>query len=554
LQQKSVFKEVAISSWVAIFLKHSLIWQGKFEFGSPTRVTNYRINHQRRYMKFSKLNALLISGGVIVASLAFTKASWESKFLKVNSDNTITYVPDEKGNVIPDFSRVGYHEGDRPIPNVRVVEKIKPSSKGSSQEIIQKAIDKVSLRVPDENGFRGAILFKKGRYQIPGSIKINASGVVLRGEKGAVLVATGKTKRNLLLISGSGSITEIQGTRTKITNDFVPLGAKSFDVLSAGNFKVGDKIVVFRPGTRAWISDLKMDKIKEKENTRQWQPEEYSFHFERKVTSVEGSRISIDNPVVMAMEKKYGGGEIYKYSFDGRIAEVGIENLEFESEFANHYDEDHGWIAIEMDKAENCWVRNVVSRYFGYSCVSLEVNSRNITVIDSKCYEPKSIITGGRRYSFNNMGQMNLFMNLVATEGRHDYVTGQQVRGPNVFFNCKSIRAHSDNGPHHRWSMGTLFDNVETDLQINVQDRSNSGSGHGWSGVNQVFWNCKAKEAVVQSPWVSGKNYAIGMIATKRPGMWFNDRPDGEWEGHNQPGLSPASLYLAQLKARQLKK
>jgi hypothetical protein len=79
------------------------------------------------------------------------------------------------------------------------------------------------------------------------------------------------------------------------------------------------------------------------------------------------------------------------------------------------------------------------------------------------------------------------------------------------------------------------------------------GSGHGWAGANQVFWNCKGKEASVQSPWVSAKNYNIGFIGDKGKGA-FADRPDGVWEGHNKPGLQPESLYLAQLYARKNKK
>lgn len=39
-------------------------------------------------------------------------------------------------------------------------------------------------------------------------------------------------------------------------------------------------------------------------------PEEYNLAFEREITKVEGDRIYIDNPVVMQMDAKYGGGEI----------------------------------------------------------------------------------------------------------------------------------------------------------------------------------------------------------------------------------------------------
>jgi hypothetical protein len=115
------------------------------------------------------------------------------------------------------------------------------------------------------------------------------------------------------------------------------------------------------------------------------------------------------------------------------------------------------------------------------------------------------VITGGRRYSFSNNGQCNLFTNCHTTEGRHDYVTGSKTLGPNVFYNCTAKKTHADIGPHHRWAVGTLYDNIVTDGEINVQDRGNWGSGHGWAGVTQVLWNCTVKRAAVQSPWASGK-------------------------------------------------
>ncbi|WP_205702898.1 hypothetical protein [Botryobacter ruber] len=476
--------------------------------------------------------------------------------MTVHKDGTIQYIPDADGNTIPDFSRVGYHQGDKAIPQVPVQKTISPVAKGSSQEIIQKAIDEVAARKPDKNGFRGTILLKKGAYLIPGTIEIKKSGIVLRGEgdgsNGTRLVAAGKGQRTLINIAGTGSIREVQGTRRKIADSKVPAGATSFQLQSVAGLKAGDNIILYRPGTQNWISDLKMDQIVAREGTKQWQPEEYNLQFERVITRIEGNRIFIDNPVVMPMEEKYRGGEVYKYTFEGRITEVGVENILFESEYASDTDEDHGWNAISINKVENCWVRNVTSRYFGYSCVNAGKDAKQITVTDSKCLDAKSVITGGRRYSFNNDGQLNLFMNLTATEGRHDYVTGARVNGPNVFYNCTATRTHADIGPHHRWASGTLYDNIVTDGDINIQDRGNWGSGHGWSGVTQVLWNCTARKAAVQNPWVSGKNYAIGLQGEKYEGR-LPGKPDGEWEGLNDKNIQPKSLYLAQLQARQKK-
>ncbi len=479
---------------------------------------------------------------------------WESKFIKTEKDGTLKYTPDEKGNIIPDFSRVGYYGGDKTIPDLPVIKTVSSTGTENDEVTIQAAIDEVSKRPLDKNGFRGAILLKKGVYKIPGSLRIAASGIVLRGEgddiNGTKLIATAKKQLDLIIVSGQGNISEIKGSRVKITDEYIPTGAFSFYVADATSFSKGDKVILFRPGTEAWIKDLKMDQIEARDGTKQWQPKEYDLSFERMITKIEGNKIFIDNPVVMTMETKYGGAELFKYNFEGRIAHVGIERLYFESEFETDTSENHGWDAISFNKIEQGWIRNVTSKYFGYSCVNLGGQAKNISVLNSNCFDHKSVITGGRRYSFNNDGQLNLFMNCHATEGRHDFVTGARVCGPNVFVHCSAKNTHADIGPHHRWAMGTLFDNIITDGEINIQDRGNWGSGHGWAGVTQVVWNCTVKRAAIQNPWVGGKNYCIGLKGEKFEGR-LKERPEAEWEGQNKEGLMPVSLYEAQLKARR---
>lgn len=490
---------------------------------------------------------------MMIGAAAFTffaprAKDWESKFIKVKG-GVLQYIPDEKGDIIPDFSRVGYHYGNKPLPVLPVVKEVSPSGTDNDQDLIQAAIDEVAQRTPDRNGFRGAVLLKKGTYKIPDNLRINTGGIVLRGEEGAKLIATASRKISLIRIAGKGEISEVPGTRTAITDAYVPVGAFGVEVADAGKFKAGDKVILFRPGTAQWITDIKMDQIEARNGTKQWEPASYDLRYERTVTRVEGKKVFLDNPVVMAMEAKYGGGALYKYTFEGRIAECGIENLTCESVFASDTAENHGWDAIAIERAEHCWVKGVTARYFGYSCVNLNRSAKNITVVNSNCFEHKSVITGSRRYSFNNDGQLNLFMDCHATDGRHDYVTGALTCGPNVFVNCTAKRTHADIGPHHRWASGTLYDNIVTDGEINVQDRGNWGSGHGWAGVTQVVWNCTVKSAAIQNPWASGKNYSIGLKGNKVEGR-LKGRPDGIWEGQNEEGLQPGSLYFAQLKQR----
>lgn len=495
-----------------------------------------------------------------VSAIAFSIAAgrmpaWESKFVKQLKDGSLEYKADKQGNIIPDFSAVGYYHGDKPIPSIPVVLTVSPSE--NAMQDIQAAIDKLSAQKPDANGFRGAILLKRGEYRIPGSIFIKASGIVLRGEgnteDGTRLIATAQNQKPLIDVQGRGKVTELPGTRVAITDKYVPAGATSFRVSDASKFKAGDRVILYSAANDKWISDLKMDQIVERGGTKQWKANEYNLSFERMILGIKGNTVELDNPVMMPIDASYGGGELFKYSFDGRIEHIGIEDLYCESPASSDTAEDHSWDAVSMERIENGWVSKVTARYFAYSCVNLSPNAKNITVTDSRCFDHKSKITGGRRYSFNNDGQQNLFLNCTTSDGRHDYVTGAKTLGPNVFCNSRSTNTHADIGPHHRWAVGTLYDNITTDGEINVQDRGNYGSGHGWAGVTQVIWNCKVKGAAIQNPWVSGKNYCIGLNGEKKAGR-FKDRQDAEWEGLNKNGLQPPSLYRAQLEARQKKK
>ncbi len=500
--------------------------------------------------EFFKVFTGLITLGLIFNN-AFAQENWSPDHVYYGKNGALSYGSDDKGNIIPDFSHVGYQYGDDSIPDVPVKIELIPVD-GDDGSSIQAAIDLVEALAPDENGFRGAVLIKKGTYEVSGQIKINASGVVLRGEgqsdSGTVIIATGTSDRDLIRIDNGSDRDIDNASKVSISEDYVPVGRKYVLVSDASAYNEGDNIALYRPGTEKWISDIKMDQITPSAGTKQWKPSSYSFYFERLVSGVSGDTIFFRNPVVMAMETQYGGGFVYKASFN-RLQKVGIEDLCLKSSYKSETDEDHSWKAIAFRSVENGWARRITSWYFAYSCVSLEKDSRLISVIDCHCRDPKSIISGGRRYSFNLTGSLNLFSGCTTTEGRHDFVTGSRVCGPNVFTRCTATNTHSDSGPHHRWAMGTLYDIIESDGAINVRDRDDSGTGHGWAGANQVFWNCNASSSICESPWTSALNYNFGFMGSKaknnNPG-----RPDGEWVGHNRSGIFPASLYEAQLDAR----
>ena len=146
------------------------------------------------------------------------------------------------------------------IPYVPVKATVWPLA-GDNSEKVQKAIDSVSAMPPDAYGFRGAVLLKMGIYQLDKPLYIKASGVVLRGEGmsdvGTILF--GKTPKQqpaqgpgrggrpaLINVVGDSGVVVQEETKQLITDNYVPVGATSFNIVSAKAFKKGDKILVRR--------------------------------------------------------------------------------------------------------------------------------------------------------------------------------------------------------------------------------------------------------------------------------------------------------------------
>src|SRR5690606_24275968 len=97
-------------------------------------------------------------------------------------------------DTIIDSSYVGYKRGESGIPTIPVAETIWPVQ-GDNTEHIQAAIDRVSALPLDPTGFRGALLLRAGYYRISAPLRVQASGVVIRGEgqgdTGTILIGVG---------------------------------------------------------------------------------------------------------------------------------------------------------------------------------------------------------------------------------------------------------------------------------------------------------------------------------------------------------------------------
>jgi hypothetical protein len=504
---------------------------------------------------------LWAAGAILLLTVLYSVATTNlSAWVFPGSSGRLNYQPDYLGNRVVDASGVGYRAGTQPLPSSNTVPvrvSISPVA-GDNTANIQNAINQVSAMPLDANGFRGAVLLNAGIYPCSNTITISASGVVLRGVgattngTGTVLQAAAANQLTLVKITGSGSAST--SNTHNITNHYVPVGARSFNVDSTSGFAIGDHVFVRRVATEEWIHDIGMDLL-----TNAWTPDSYMIDMDRIITRIEGNRVFVDAPVTCSIDQGYTNGTIREYAWSGRISNCGIEHIYGRSDyFGNTTNENHGWIFVQFNNIENAWARDLVSQYFGYSCVSLDSGAKWITVSDCQCLDPISIITGGRRYAFvMDDNQMCLVRNCYTRQDRHQFVTQSLTIGPNLFVDGLSDSAHAEAGPHHRWATAALWDNITVNgHDLDAQNTCESGTGHGWEGANCVIWNSKANNLKVGSP-PGARNWLIGSIGTVSAGGSCHGIAPGQGtydsSGPSTSGgtnVYPNSLYFAELQDR----
>ncbi|MDF2454265.1 MAG: hypothetical protein K0R51_258 [Cytophagaceae bacterium] len=457
---------------------------------------------------------VLIFAGMCLLCMQLMAQTGTTSWVSVGPDGKLKYTPDAKGNTIPDFSAVGYKNGDVAIPTVPVVRTISAVS-GDNTANIQNAINAVAALPMDANGFRGALLLKAGTYNINNNLYIRSSGVVIRGEgNGTVLMATKTSQYSLITVTGSGGFSAVSSTSKKIQGAYIPIGAKTVTLPAGHGFMTGDDVMLQRRPNQAWINMLGMNVLSQIPCDNggcnvDWTPGEYIVNYLRKVVAVNGNTITLDAPNVDVIDSKYAEGFILKYNWSGKIENCGVENLYMDSRYTNANDENHGWHGVSFSNAKNGWVRNVEVHHFGYAAVTVNESAAWISILNCKNIDPISQTIGGRKYSFNINGQRNLVKNCSTNGGRHDYVTGAKTAGPNAFVNSTAANQKADIGPHHRWGTGALFDNIKGNFEQNAQNRLGYGTGHGWSGAQTMYWNCTSPTFRIHSP-TQHINWAIG--------------------------------------------
>jgi hypothetical protein len=490
-------------------------------------------------------------------------AQGTSSWVFFGPDGRLQYTTDAQGNRIMDYSYAGYQGGGISLPAVPVQQTLSPSGVDDATAI-QAAIDVVSGLDMDANGFRGAVLLTPGTFNLSATLNINASGVVLRGSgsgsDGTILNMTGDPFL-LLKIAGAGSYQTAGNPSASITDSYVPSGSMTLNVDDASAFAIGDPVLIVRPVTQAWVSFMGMDKLVRNGQPQTWLAAGSTITTDRTVAAIDGNQITLDVPLTDSLDSTYlnpPGGSVVKYTFPGRISQVGVEHL---SVIAPPLDVDISqpqYQAISISAALNAWVldvpiqdtQNSISVSNSAKQVTLDSVVVAHTMVHSFSDAPADFSLSGTQVLANNCS-------VTGVGNTWPAVTSSRVTGPVVLLNFFADDRGFD--PHQRWATGLLcdgcnFPNSHTGDKAGIaySNRGIFGSGHGWDSGWALVWNVNSTYFLVQEP-PGAHNWCIGCVGNvlteAMPGGDGTLLPNGIYDSLGTP-VTPTSLYLEQLCER----
>ncbi|HZR27767.1 MAG TPA: Ig-like domain-containing protein [Terriglobales bacterium] len=515
---------------------------------------------------FIYLCLALLSPLLTGAPSLFAQAT--SAWVFFGNDGLLHYQLDANGNRIMDYSYAGYKGGGIKLPDanlVPAVQTVNPTG-GDDTSIIQAAINVVAQRTPDGNGFRGAVLLNPGTYNVAGTVAITSSGIVLRGSGSAGpnasiinLTAPAASPNTFLDIHGSGSYQTV-GSSVAMTDSYIPSGAMSFNVSDASGFHVGDSVLITRPVTAAWVHFMGMDTLVRDGQPETWLAPGSTIRTDRTIAAINGNQITVDVPLTDSFDSTYlnpPGGSIARYSYPGRISQVGLEHMKI---IAPAQDVDISfpqYQALTMDGVMDAWISDVfiqdTENTITLTTSTKQITFDNVTIAHSIPFTfsagPVDFAISGTQVLINKCA-------VTTNPGVWAYATHSRTTGPVVLLNSSAdARGFS---PHQRWATGLLADSCQfpggtsSTPGIAYSDRGTDGSGHGWDAGWAVAWNATSPDFLVQAPpgvdnWCIG---CIGKEVSAIPPGGTTVLPNGIYDSLGTH-VTPPSLYIEQLRERR---
>lgn len=481
-------------------------------------------------------------------------------WVRLGADGKLVYAKTPRGDRIPDFSSAGYRGGGVALPRVGERVEVSPTGGADDTQAIQAALDKVAMRAPGARGERGAVELTSGTFHLAGTLALHVSGVVLRGSgadgaNGTVLEMTGAPH---LAIEMKGEFRQRElGVGTWLTDKYVPAGATVIHVANASDIHAGDLIQVVKPVTPQWSQFMGMDHLVRNGKPEKWV--QHDIRVRRRVISVLENAVRLQVPLTDSFDAQFYPGilpRVTRVEVDGQIAETGVENLRIVApDRSINYHEDPRFDGIVMDNIVDSWLRSVAFQDTSDS-VRIDYGAERLTAVNVDVEQHATVTSRASPFDFSVDGSQILLDRCTGKGNKVSYVaTESHSEGPVVVLHCRFSGDGLLEG-HQRWSTGLLVDGCAVpDGSVNLRNRGEMGTGHGWAIGWSVLWNTEAGRSVVQDP-PGDLNWSIGDMGEQLrgpmpviPGPPGAPLPSGVIESQGKH-VTPESLYLQQLRER----
>lgn len=485
-----------------------------------------------------------------------------SRWVHPGGHGRLVYRRDKNGVTIPDYSFAGYRSGGVALPVVPAQITISPGGVDDTAAI-QQAIDTLSARSLDANGFRGAVQLSPGVFHCSAPLILAASGVVLRGAgsgadyKASIIHLTGDPHVGII-IKGN-FVLDTTSPATNITDAYIPFGARTVHVTDATHIHVGDLVQISKPVTAAWVEYMGMSKLQRADREEHWIGAKV-LNVRRVVTAVKGNAVTFQIALMDSYDSRFLGTEhfsVQPVAVSGQVKEAGVEDLRIAAPAVSVGFHDPHTIAMEINAAADSWVRNVAA-IDTTEGIRVDFHSERVTLTRVDVEQSKTVTGSALPFHFAINGTQILVDRATGTGDKVTYfATEPRQQGPVVILNSV-FHGDGDLEPHQRWSTGLLIDNCAVpNGGIHLVDRGNMGGGHGWAMGWGVVWNSMADNFVIQQApgtvtWAMGNRGALeseGEPDGKGGRLHGTPLPSGIIESQGTP-VTPQSLYLSQLAQR----
>jgi hypothetical protein len=213
------------------------------------------------------------------------------------------------------------------------------------------------------------------------------------------------------------------------------------------------------------------------------------FQLKAKVVKQVGNVVTLDRTLPLDIKTKWNP-RVAVINMNATLQNCGIENVKIRMNglaYPGHFNS-NGSNAIWLNKALNCWVKNVEcidvdlglvlneAYYCTFDAIAMNVSLRN-----------KTTDTGHHAFWCNERSSDNLFSNLIInTTFIHD-ISVEGVANGNVFSKCVGDNINLD---HHR---GAPYSNVFTEMNLGRGTRIFGSSGSWYrgphTGIYTTVWN-----------------------------------------------------------------